>query len=242
MLEEKAKEIRRDIISLAMEHKLTHIAPAFSIVEILVALYEAVLGQDDNFILSKGHGCLALYSVLRARGLKPTLSGHPDMDRAQGIECTTGSLGHGLPIAAGMALARKRTGRKGRIYVLLGDGECQEGTTWESLLMAAHHRLDNLTVVVDRNRLQAIGRTEEVASLGDLRPKFEALGCRVREVDGHDVAELISVLKQPSRGRPETVIAHTIKGKGVSFMENRTEWHNRLPDAEELAVAYEELK
>ena len=148
-LTEISKAVRRDIIDIACENGLEHIAPAFSTVDMLVTLYELFMKGKDKFILSKGHGCLALYAVLRRHGLNPAISGHPDIECEQGIECTTGSLGHGLPIAAGMAIARKIKREKGHIYVMLGDGECQEGTTWETLLIAAHHGLNNFTVIVD---------------------------------------------------------------------------------------------
>lgn len=241
MLEDQAKAIRRETIDLAIKHNLTHIAPAFSIVEILVALYEEVLKKNDKFILSKGHGCLSLYTVLRKKGFNPTISGHPDIECDQGIECTTGSLGHGLPMGTGMALARKLKNKPGDIYVLMSDGECQAGTTWESILIASHHKLSNLTCVIDYNKLQSLGRVKDILSLASLREKFEAFDCYVIEIDGHNFTEIISALKEKSPTQPKAVIAHTTKGRGVSFMENKPEWHNRLPNPEELKVAYEEL-
>lgn len=240
-LEEKARMIRRETLALAMSTKHGHLAPAFSIVEILAALYERVLEDNDRFILSKGHACLSLYVVLREKGLNPKISGHPDIESDQGIECTTGSLGHGLPMGVGMALARKLKNKKGDIYVLMSDGECQAGTTWESMLIASHHELNNLTCVIDYNKLQSLGRVEDILSLDSLREKFEAFGCYVIEIDGHDFTEIISALKEKSPTRPKVIIAHTTKGKGVSFMENKPKWHNRLPNPEELKVAYEEL-
>lgn len=242
ILEKKAKIIRREVLNLAMRYKVSHIAPAYSIVEILLALYEKVLKDDDKFILSKGHGCLSLYTILRQQGLNPTISGHPDIERNQGIECTTGSLGHGLPLGTGMALARKLKNKEGNIYVLISDGECQEGTTWESILIAAHHELDNLTIIVDHNKMQSLGRVDEILSLGNLREKFESFGCYVVETDGHRIPEVISALKIRTWKKPKVIIAHTIKGKGVSFMENKPEWHNRIPNPEELKVANKDLK
>ena len=241
MLEDKAKTTRRGIINLALEHKLEHIAPAFSIVEILIALYEKVLKENDKFILSKGHGCLALYYILRQHGFNPTISGHPDIERDQGIECTTGSLGHGLPNGVGMALARKLKNKKGNIYVLISDGECQEGTTWESALIASRHKLDNLTIIVDYNKLQSIGRVNDVLPLDNLRDKFEAFNCYTIEINGHNFSEIISAFNKNS-SKPKVIVAHTTKGKGVSFMENKVEWHSRLPDAKQLEQAYGELK
>lgn len=242
VLEEKARMIRRETLALAMSTKHAHIAPAFSIVEILVALYEEVLKNDDKFILSKGHGCLSLYIILRQHGLNPTISGHPDLESAQGIECTTGSLGHGLPIGTGMALARKLKNKEGNIYVLMSDGECQEGTTWESMLIASHHKLDNLTIIVDYNKMQSLGKIEDILSLDSLKEKFEAFGCNVIEIDGHCIPEIVSALTERPCGKPRVIITHTTKGKGVSFMENKPEWHNRLPNPEELKVAYKDLE
>lgn len=242
MLEDKAKTVRREIINLAMEHRLSHIAPALSIVEILVALYEAVLNENDKFILSKGHACLSLYAILRQHGFNPTLSGHPDIQREQGIECTTGSLGHGLPMGTGMALARKLKKETGDIYVLISDGECQEGTTWESMLIASHHKLDNLTIIVDHNKMQTLGKVEDILSLGNLKRKLDAFGCLTIDVDGHCIPEIVSALKKKTNGSPNVLIANTTKGKGISFMENKAEWHNKLPNTKELEIAIEELK
>jgi transketolase len=236
---ERARQIRRETLDLAVEINAGHLAPAFSIVEILIALDE-VLHKPDKFILSKGHGCLSFYILLRQKGLQPSLSEHPDMDVAQGIECTTGSLGHGLPMGVGMAFARKLKKEAGRIYVLMSDGECQEGTTWESLLLASHHRLDNLTAIIDHNKLQALGRIEDILSLGNLRDKFAAFGWHVSEVDGHNTSEIIEALKIEAN-QPRIIIAHTVKGKGFSSAENNPIWHNRLPEGEQRQQAYREL-
>ena len=240
-LREKAKKLRIDTLALAVASKEAHIASAFSIIEILVALYEEVLADHDKFILSKGHGCLSLYSILRQHGLDPTISGHPDIERDQGIECTTGSLGHGLPIGTGIALARKLSNKQGNIYVLVGDGECNEGTTWESALIAAQHKLDNLVVIIDNNKIQSLGKTEDILSMNSLSVKFEAFNWHADEIDGHNIQRIIDALKESPSGKPKVIIAHTVKGKGVSFMENRPEWHNRLPSEEELKVAQREL-
>lgn len=238
-LEETAKRLRRETLDLAMEIEGGHLAPAFSMVEILVAL-ETVLKKGDKFILSKGHGCLSFYIALRQRGFAPTISEHPDIQVEQGIECTTGSLGHGLPIGVGMAFAKKFKKEAGRVYVLMGDGECQEGTTWESMLLASHHALDNLTVIVDNNRLQALGRIDDILSLGNLNDKFSAFGGYVLEVDGHCFPEIIDALNKEVN-KPRVIIAHTIKGKGMSFAEDIPAWHTRLPDGEQLKQAYREL-
>ena len=244
ILEKKAKKLRKDILELALEYKDGHIAPAFSVVEILAVLYNEILNKDDKIILSKGHGCLSLYASLMDKGLNPKISGHPDVDVKQGIHCTTGSLGHGLPIGVGMAFARKFKKEKGHIFVIMGDGECQEGTIWESLNLARKYRLDNLTIIIDYNKLQALTTIKEVMSETNLRAKFEAFGCQVMEINGHNFNELLDNLnhKTIKKDIPRMVIADTIKGKGLSCMENKPEWHSRIPEGKLLEQAYEELK
>jgi len=242
MTNDKTKRIRREALELGIAKSLPHIAPALSIVEILIAIYDGVLKENDKFILSKGHGCLSLYPILQERGLCPTISGHPDIESCQGIECSTGSLGHGLPIGTGMALASKLQKIKRNIYVLMSDGECQEGTTWESLLIASHHKLNNLIIIVDNNKMQTLGKIDDILSLSNLNEKFAAFNCNCIEVDGHSIPEIIQALRQESKDRPKVIIAHTIKGKGISFMENVPMWHNRLPNEEELKIAYKELE
>ncbi len=244
ILEKKAKKLRKDILELALEYKDGHIAPAFSVVEILAVLYNEILNKDDKIILSKGHGCLSLYASLMDKGLNPKISGHPDVDVKQGIHCTTGSLGHGLPIGVGMAFARKFKKEKGHIFVIMGDGECQEGTIWESLNLARKYRLDNLTIIIDYNKLQALTTIKEVMSETNLRAKFEAFGCQVMEINGHNFNELLDNLSTTKikKDIPRIVIADTIKGKGLSFMENKPEWHSRIPAGKLLEQAYEELK
>ena len=239
-LRERAKKIRKETLDLAVEIGGGHLAPAFSMVEILVAL-DSVLQKQDRFILSKGHGCLSFYIFLRQRGYNPTISEHPDIEIDQGVECTTGSLGHGLPIGVGMAFARKFKKEDGTIYVLMSDGECQEGTTWESLLLASHHKLDNLRIIIDHNKLQALDRIETILSLADLKNKFMAFNCDVTEVDGHMPEKIIEALQKKSN-KPGIIIAHTVKGKGMSFAENDPIWHNRLPAGEQLKQAYRELE
>jgi len=233
------KQIRMEALDLAIESGNGHLASAFSIVEILIAL-EETLKERDRFILSKGHGCLSFYVWLRRRGFNPTISGHPDIQTSEGIECTTGSLGHGLPIGVGMAFAKKLKAEEGNIYVLMGDGEMQEGTTWESLLLASHHKLDNLTVIVDCNGLQSLGKTDDILSLGNLPDKLTAFGCFVVEADGHNVEDIGLALRYITL-KPKVIIAHTTKGKGISFMEDNPVWHNRLPEGEQLVKAYKEL-
>jgi len=240
-LKERVKLLRKETLDLAVESNNGHIASAFSMIEILVALYYEVMGSRDKFILSKGHGCLSLYAILKQKGFSPKISGHPDIEPDQGIECTTGSLGHGLPIGVGMALARKMKGIKGDIYVLMGDGECQEGTTWESLLLCNKFHLDNLIVIVDRNRLQVFGDTENILPLGDLWTKMHAFNIYVNMIDGHSFDWLIPALRKRVEGKTSIVVANTVKGKGVSFMEGISMWHSRLPDKKQLKQAYKEL-
>jgi len=241
-LELKAKWLRKEILKLAFESHNQHIAPAMSIVEILIAIYYEILTPDDKFILSKGHGCLALFPILRDKGFNPTISGHPDIQPDQGIECTTGSLGHGLPIAIGFALAKKIKKEPGRIYVLMGDGECQEGTTWESLLLCKKLKLDNLTIIIDRNRLQALDNTEEILPLEPLRAKIFSFVGSSWETDGHNLDYLCTELKMTKKIYPTAIIVNTIKGKGLSFAEGASMWHNRMPNKDELKQAYEELE
>lgn len=240
---ERAKKLRRDVLCLSLEKGGDgHLGGSFSEIELLISLYDKIMEVNDKFILSKGHACYPLYVLLREKGYNPKISGHPDIDEKNGICCTTGSLGHGLPIAAGMALARKQLKRKGRIYVLMGDGELQEGTTWETSLLAVHHKLDNLTVIVDHNKLQALEPTVNVVSMGSLKNKFEEIGYDVLETEGHSFPEIIKVLQEKPRGKPQMIIAHTIKGKGVSFLENVPKWHGRKVILDEIKEAFKELE
>jgi len=223
----KTKDIRKEIINLSCTYGNHHIAPALSAVELLVVLYESVMGEHDQFILSKGHGSLALFAVLRDRGYNPHISGHPDIDVSQGIQCTSGSLGHGIAIAAGKALARKIKHEEGAIYVLVGDGECQEGVVWETLNIARRFKLDNLVIIIDHNKMQALGRVEDILDETNLSQKCEAFGAQVIEVDGHNCEQLIDCFNtsQDVHDKPIVVVAHTIKGKGISFMEHVPKWH-----------------
>lgn len=243
-LEQKAKKHRKHIINLAMKTGLSHIGGSFSAVEILISLYDEIMKKGDKFILSKGHSCLGFYLLLQEKGFSPKILGHPDIDKENGIHCTTGSLGHGLPLGVGMAFARKFLNQKGHIYVLLGDGECQEGTTWESLLLAKRFKLNNLTVIVDHNKLQALGAINNFSEDNDLKKKFDAFGFKTTEIDGHNFEELFIILDEQNiePNLPRAIIAHTIKGKGISFMENDPKWHTRLPNEQEINKANEELK
>ena len=231
--------------------------------DLLAVLYGSVLRVDparpqdphrDRFVLSKGHACSALYAVLAERGFFPrelldtfyldgtSLAGHVTTG-VPGVEVSTGSLGHGLPVAAGMALALKRDDSPARVFALLSDGECDEGSTWEAALFAPHHRLDNLTVIVDFNKIQSLGTVEEVMRLEPFADKWRAFGWHVREIDGHDLAAVEATLTALpfESGRPSCVIAHTVKGKGVSFMEDRLLWHYHAPSEDDVKKALEEL-
>ena len=260
-----AKGIRREILDMIYRAKAPHIGSSFSIVEILVALYFKYLKispndpQDknrDRFILSKGHGCPALYAVLAHRGFLSsdilkgfgcnggTLEEHPTRDLTKGIEVSTGSLGHGLSIGTGMAKAAKHDNNLYRVFILLSDGEAQSGFMWEAAMFAAHHKLDNLIAMIDYNKIQALGRIKEAIDLEPLREKWHSFGWEVEEVDGHDFAQLFSVFEEIpfKQGKPSAIIAHTVKGKGVSFMEDKLLWHYRCPDEEEYLKAIKELK
>ncbi|MGN0349346.1 MAG: transketolase [Roseburia sp.] len=267
MLEDIAKEIRKDIMIAAYHGKSGHLASAFSAVEILTALYFGdVMRYDqsnpdweerDKLVLSKGHASLALYSVLKRIGYLSAeelntfcqpgslLGGEPKYGDIPGVEATTGSLGHGLSFAVGIAMANKLDRKDSRVYVLLGDGECQEGSVWEAAMSASHHKLGNLTVILDRNKLQAMGDTEEIVKLNSLEEKWRGFGWSVQEQDGHNIEAMMEVLKkdrEDAKEQPRLIIANTIKGKGVSFMENVPIWHYRMPNEEELQLVKKELE
>jgi transketolase len=259
-----ARAIRRRDLEMLYGARLGHVGGDFSAIDILVTLYFDVLRIDparpddperDRFILSKGHSAGALYTTLAHAGYFPVeelatfaqplsrLNGHPNRTKVPGVETNTGPLGHGLPVAVGCAVAAKMDGAAWRSYVLTGDGELQEGSNWEAALSAAHYKLDNLTLIVDRNGLQQGDFTERTMHLDPLADKWRAFGFSVREVNGHDIGALLDTFEQlPFEwGRPNCIIAHTHKGQGVSFMRDRPAWHHRIPDAEEYARALDEL-
>lgn len=250
MLSKRSKQIRRDTIKLSKANGGYHFGGSFSCIEILLALFgesssydNAVLQRNDKFILSKGHACWGLYVILREQGKNPKLEGHPKRDPHNGIECTTGSMGHGLPTAVGMAMAKKIKGESGKVYVLMGDGECQEGTTWESMLIASQHGLDNLVIIVDYNKIQGSGRVDDVVSVEMIDVVADHMGMDCNRVDGHNIEELIKNLSKDMQvGDVNFIIADTIKGKGVSFMEDKPEWHAKWLDDKHEALAMEELK
>jgi transketolase len=240
---EKAKKLRQDTFNTFVEHGEAHIGGAFSMIEMLLALYEKVLQEEDKFILSKAHASIPLCLLLKEKGLNVPLTTHLEVDHEHGVHCTTGSLGHGLPIATGMAMARKRLKIKGKIYVMISDGECQEGTTWESLLIGAKHRLDNLVVIVDYNKIQALTTLDEGLPLTNLSAKFKAFNWDSVEIsDGHSFQELLPVFKESNtQGKPRVIIVHTIKGKGVKAFEHDPKWHARRIKGEELEIGKKEL-
>ena len=242
-LVEQAARLRRETFLAFAAHGEAHLGGSFSMIEILVAVYEAYLRPEDLFILSKAHASFPLCLLLRHKGWQPQLTTHLELDPGNGIHATTGSLGHGLPIAVGRALARQRQGERGRIVVLLSDGECQEGTTWESLLIGARHRLDNLLMLVDYNKIQALSTLAEALPLENLAAKFRAFNWDCEEVsDGHAFDELIPALRRPPPvGQPRVVIAHTVKGKGIPAFENDPAWHARKIKAEDFAIGKQVL-
>jgi transketolase len=259
-----ARRLRVQIVRMTARAKSSHVGGGLSMAEILAVLYGSVLRVDparpdwearDRFVLSKGHACAGLYAVLAERGFLSQsdlgtfyadgsrLAGHATHTGVPGVECSTGSLGHGLSIACGMALAARGAATPYRVFAVLSDGECDEGSVWEAALFAGHHALANLTVIVDYNRIQSLGRTEEVLNLEPLAAKWTSFGWETVEVDGHSVDALhATLLRVPlASQRPTCVIARTVKGKGVSFMENTLLWHYRSPEGDELAAALVEL-
>lgn len=257
-------QVRRDIINMTADAGCGHPGGSLSIVETLVALYFEKMHIDpqnpkmedrDRFVLSKGHAAPALYAVLGERGFFDKaefkrfrqygsfLQGHPDMKRCPGVDASTGSLGQGVSIATGMALAAKAQKRSIRIYTIIGDGESQEGLVWEACMAAAHYRLDNLTIILDNNGLQIDGSNDEVMSLGDVSAKFAAFGLDVVEVaNGNDYDEILAALNKPhTPGMPKLIRMKTTKGKGVSFMENQVSWHGKAPNEEQRKQALSDL-
>ena len=239
----RAKKLRQDTFKAFVEHGEAHLGGSFSMIEILIALFEEIMVNEDKFILSKAHASFPLCIVLKEKGLNPRMSTHLEIDPDNGIYCTTGSLGHGLPIATGMALARSIQDQVGTIYVMMSDGECQEGTTWESLLIGAKHKLHNLTVIIDYNKIQALTTLSDGLPLDDLALKFRAFNwdCDVIE-DGHSFEEIIDVFQRHRNGsKPRSIIANTTKSKGITFFENDPRWHARKIKGEELEIGKKEL-
>ena len=263
-LKTTATNIRKNIIKMLTEAKSGHPGGSLSVTDILTVLYFEEMNIDpknpqnpdrDRFVLSKGHGAPALYATLAERGyfdkaelmkLRKTgamLQGHPAMDHTPGVDMSTGSLGQGLSCANGMALALKLDKKSARVYAACGDGEIQEGQIWEAAMTAAHYKLDNLTVFVDHNGLQIDGPNNEVMTVNPIPDKFRAFGWNVIEIDGHNYEAIKSAIEiaKTVKGRPTAIIAETVKGKGVSFMENQVGWHGKAPNAEQCEQALKEL-
>lgn len=264
-LKQIANSLRIDIIKMLTESKSGHPGGSLSACEILTALYFKEMNIDpknprwegrDRFVLSKGHGAPVLYATLAEKGYFPKeelmklrkidsmLQGHPDMKGTPGIDMSTGSLGQGLAAANGMALAGKIDKKDYRVYALIGDGESQEGIVWEAAMFAAHYKLDNLTVFLDHNGLQIDGRNEEVMNIEPIDEKFKSFGWNVISIDGHDFEEIFEALESAKKatGKPTMIIAKTVKGKGVSFMEDQAGWHGKAPSKEEAEQALKELE
>lgn len=261
--EELAWRIRRHGIEMTHVSHGSHIASVLSAAEIVAVLYNEVMHvgpelvddeERDRFILSKGHASAAVYAALAEKGFFPVeelvtqeqdgsrISGHISRNGLPGVEFSTGSLGHGLGVGAGLALAAKEDGAQHRVFVVLGDGECEEGSVWEAALFAHHYSLANLVATVDHNHMQAMGTCEEVASLAPLGDKWRAFGWHVQEVNGNDIGELRQAYAHLSQEQPNCIIAHTVKGKGISFMENQLLWHYHDPQGEEYERAVAELE
>ena len=261
----KCRQLRRDIINMTADAASGHPGGSLSIVEMLACLYYNTMNIDpanphwedrDRFVLSKGHSAPALYAVLADKGFFPReelknfrqlhsiLQGHPDAKKCPGVDASTGSLGQGISIAVGMAIGAKLAGKSLQVYTICGDGELQEGLVWEASMAAANYKLDNLTVFVDNNGLQIDGTNDQVMSLGDLSAKFASFGYQVIEVaDGNDLEQVQAALDvKHEAGKPKLILCHTVKGKGVSFMENQVGWHGKAPNAQEREQALAELE
>jgi len=227
---ERSKLLRIETIKLAKPNGGYHFGGSFSACEILISLFDEVLAKnkENKFVMSKGHACWPYYVLLRERGFNPLLEGHPHI--GEGVNYTTGSMGHGMPASLGMAMARKIQGIPGQIYVLVGDGECQEGTTWESLLLGSRFQVENITVIVDMNGIQGSGYVNDILPVSCLGETAKAAGWHVNEINGHSISSISETLQNLDSSKPKMVIAHTIKGKGVPFMENIPEWHAKWVD------------
>ncbi|MBC7339088.1 MAG: transketolase [Firmicutes bacterium] len=260
-----ARRVRRHIVRMIAGAGSGHPGGSLSCADILVTLYFRVLRVDprrpqwpdrDRFVLSKGHACPALYAVLAERGFFPldelwtlrrlgsSLQGHPDMRKTPGVEASTGSLGQGLSVGLGMALAGRLDGAPWRVYVLLGDGEIQEGQVWEAAMAAAHYGVDNLTAILDWNGLQIDGPNDEVMTVRPVADKWRAFGWEVTEIDGHRFDEILEALRwaRSVRGKPAIILARTVKGRGVSFMEGQVDWHGKAPSPAQAEQALAELE
>ena len=238
----KSKKLRVDTFNAFIKKGEAHLGGSFSCIEILILLYEKILSKSDKFIISKAHSSFPLCLILRSKGYNTKLTTHLEIDEKNGIHCTTGSLGHGLPIATGMAFAKKKMKKKGKIFVLISDGECQEGTTWESLLIATKHKLDNLIIIVDYNKIQALSKLDDALPLHSLSKKFKSFNCETVNVkDGHSFINLMTAFKKKHFNKPKVIIANTIKGKGIKEFENDPVWHARKLQGPEIEIGKKRL-
>jgi transketolase len=244
ILELKSKRLRLDTFKKFIETGEAHLGGSFSMIEILIFLFEKILKKNDKFILSKSHASFPLCLILREKGYKIKLTTHLELDPKNKIHCTTGSLGHGLPIAAGMAFARKVLKKKGNIYVLISDGECQEGTTWETLLIATARCLSNLIILIDYNKIQALSKLEDALPLNNLINKIKAFNCNVIDVkDGHSFKNIDASFKKKFKNeKPTVIIFNTIKGKGIKEFENDPVWHARKLNTNDIKLGLKRLQ
>jgi len=259
--EDLARNMRVESLKMVHRARASHIGSALSICDIVAVLYGSIMNVDshksdnplrDRFILSKGHACVAVYAALYLKkfideeqvqdyGNDYALLMNHISHKVNGVEFSTGALGHGLPFGVGKALAAKIKGQTWRTFVVLSDGEMDEGSNWEALMFASHHKLNHVTAIIDYNKLQSLGSVASTLGLEPLKEKIEAFGCQVTEVNGHDHQQLMQALSFEHSNKPHVVIAHTLKGKGVSYMEDRVEWHYKNPSDEQLALALKEL-
>ena len=254
-MEEIAKQVRKDILFEIYNAQSGHPGGALSCTDILVAIYFKLINEGDKVILSKGHASAALYAVLAEKGffereelktfrkLESRLQGHPSLHKIPGVDAPSGSLGQGLSIANGIALSFKLNKKENYVYCILGDGEIEEGQVWEAAMSSCHYKLNNVIAFLDYNKLQIDGSNDEVMKVAPVKEKFESFGWHVQEIDGHNFKEIISAVENAKKqDKPIMIIANTIKGKGVSFMENNVSWHGKAPNDEEYKRAMEELE
>ena len=246
------KNIKINILKLTHQAKSAHLGSCLSIVEILTVLYFYILKKKDRFILSKGHSALALYSVLSEKniiskkklftyGKNDSLLMNHASHKVKGVEFSTGSLGHGLPVAVGKALKFKLEKKKSKVYVLLSDGELNEGSNWEALLFASHHKLNNLVIIIDYNKIQSLGHSKKIINIEPLKDKFISFGCRVAKINGHSYLSIKNELNKKLSNKPKVIIANTIKGYDVNFMEDNNLWHYKSPNNFELEKALKQI-
>ncbi len=241
-LVKKSKQLRQKTFQKFIEKGEAHLGGSFSMIEALIAIFEILKKKKDKFILSKSHASFPFCILLKEKGLSPKISTHLEIDEKNGINCTTGSLGHGLPIATGMALANKLRKNKSKIYVMMSDGECQEGTTWESLLIASKHKLNNLVIFVDYNKIQALSKIKDVLPLDNLVKKFRSFNINTINVrNGHSFEEIISGFKKINSTTTNVIILNTIKGKGIPKFENDPVWHARKLTSNDILIGKKDL-